>query len=1038
VLGYAERRRIVGLPQQKSLTKVIQKIWAKYAISKMKYGLNNITGDLNLHKIGADKVFLSFANEDLISENLKDTINSTESKIFINKGMSKKSENFKKHLIELKQENYNGKWYESGWLIDKNDKELVKKIKNPDFRYSDRIFYSKDNLPYSINDNTGMYYNVSWSGYLEDINPNIVLGGFRPSTFIQDEDSMPYRNIYEIFDHKNIQIGDMGNRWFHSGEGRLSQEKIGYNKIFFQSGLNYQDISKPEINIFVLTKNTTRNNRALGDFSIAPQTQLPSPRKFYHFPEKQNTIRNWIFFFSGDLNLQINNSIIKADEKTITFGNRYQYKNSNYTEQNINYKIIFSGIYPEFSYKTFSITNLSSGQATFYVGIPKLDNNVFEISPPPGIGKIIENYIWTNEGTTNISGEKIFGYEVSRNANINFEVKLKTENIKNFISSGFYSGNMFAYEITGKQLVGSGETNIVYNENEKNKIYKPLTKKRVIPFLIFVKNNSTKITTDDYFYKINNNKYNQYIENKKENILSISKSGFSNSDNSFGITFYSTGNNLKLQDVNNDLNKKINKLDEYSSTGAYKNMRNIYPIFSGEAYILAKSNAEWLNFSSNGNQNFKWISGYSGFFKDNRLNPITGALQTDLNIVFSPNKMLPNYENINGGNFLVSFTGNKALFNNKPNNIILEKNKEYRFLQKDSTNLYNFNIANESLDIKIYEPEYNKNKSFNYRLIVLKVPEQYKESQVYWSGSNNYDSGAFSVFNNATGNLPLNNFSLLKNNSGEYFIYGLEPYNVDLYKIFSEKNNITTQLFNTIDFNKYKKDLNFRFVKDTHEIDLFKDVKERADGLWELKTITNTGDITGLYKEQELIKLMNQSYATFGELNPIINVTENEKYHFIRPTETVFEATGIKTIFATGYINNSFVVSISGTGIFKNYSRKTHIDESGLLQNLFDESKVKYFEYISFETTSFTSGISYCYGLENTGKFIYKGPVIMSTKDISGLNNKNRLESLANDYSGVLPSPIFSGEINVKTSDINNEYKYIFMLSGNNMDYIKI
>lgn len=1004
----------------------------------MKYGLNNITGNLNLHKIGADKVFLSFANEDLFSKNLKDTINSTESKIFINKGMSKKSDNFKKHLIELKQENYSGKWYESGWLIDKNDKELVKKIKNPDFRYSDRIFYSKDNLPYSINDNTGMYYNVSWSGYLEDINPNIVLGGFRPSTFTQDEDSMPYRNIYEIFDHKNLQIGDMGNRWFHSGEGRLSKEKIGYNKIFFQSGLNYQDILKPEVDIFVLTKNTTRNNRALGDFSIAPQTQLPSPRKFYHFPEKQNTIRNWIFFFSGDLNLEINNSIIKPEEKTIIFGNKYQYKNSNYIEQNINHKIIFSGIYPEFSYKTFSITNLSSGQATFYVGIPKLDDNALEISPPPGIGKIIENYIWTNEGTTNISGEKIFGYVASRNANINFEVKLKTENIKNFISSGFYSGNMAVYEITGKQLVGSGETNIVYNQNEEYKIYKPLTKKQVIPFLIFVKNNSTKITTDDYFYKINNNKYNQYIENKKENILSISKSGFSNSDNSFGITFYSTGNNLKLQDVNNDLNKKINKLDEYSSTGAYKNMRNIYPIFSGEAYILAKSNVEWLNFSSNGDQNFKWISGYSGFFKDNRLNPITGALQTDLNIIFSPNEMLPNYENINGGNFLVSFTGNKALFNNKPNNIILEKNKEYRFLQKDSTNLYNFNIENKNLDIKIYEPEYNKNKLFNYRLIVLKVPEQYKESEIYWSGSNNYDSGNFGVFNNTTGNLPLNNFSLLKNNSGEYFVYGLEPYDVNFYKIFSEKNNITTQLFDTINFNKHKKDLNFKFIKDTHEIDLFKDVKERADGLWELKIITNTGDITGLYEEQELIKLMNQSYATFGKLNPIINVTENEKYHFIRPTETVFEATGIKTIFATGYINNSFVVSISGTGIFKNYSRKTHIDESGLLQNLFDESKVKYFEYISFETTGFTSGISYCYGLENTGKFIYKGPVLMVRKDISGLNNENRLKNLENDYSGVLPSPIFSGEINVKTSDINNEYKYIFMLSGNNMDYIKI
>ena len=302
----------------------------------MKYGLNNITGNLNLHKIGADKVFLSFANEDLISENLKNTINSTESKIFINKGMSKKSENFKKHLIELKQKNYSGKWYESGWLIDKNDKELVKKIKNPDFRYSDRIFYSKDNLPYSINDNTGMYYNVSWSGYLEDIDPNIVLGGFRPSTFTQDEDSMPYRNIYEIFGHKNLQIGDMGNRWFHSGEGRLSKERIGYNKIFFQSGLNYQDILKPEVDIFVLTKNTTRNNRALGDFSIAPQTQLPSPRKFYHFSEKQNTIRNWIFFFSGDLNLEINNSIIKPEEKTIIFGNKYQYKNSNYIEQNIN------------------------------------------------------------------------------------------------------------------------------------------------------------------------------------------------------------------------------------------------------------------------------------------------------------------------------------------------------------------------------------------------------------------------------------------------------------------------------------------------------------------------------------------------------------------------------------------------------------------------------------------------------------------------------------------------------------------------------
>ena len=1012
----------------------------------MKYGVNNLSGNLNLYRISKDAVFSEFANDNLFSQELKNAKIQAKKIGFKNKGISKKSQSFKNNLIKQKQNNYSGKWYESGWVINNNDEELIKKIENPYFRYSNRPFYSKDNLPYTTQNNTGIYYDIVWSGYEEgDLNENFVLGGFRPNDFTQDESSMPYRNIYEVFDHKNIQIGDMGNRWFHSGEGRSSKEEIAYNKIYFQSGITKEDILKPEIKMFVLTKNTTRNNRALGSFLEVPQTQLPLPRKFYYFREKQNTIRNWIFFFSGTLDPIINHSNVSTSDQKITVGKLYQYKNTKYAEQNQNYKITFSGIYPEFTEKTFSVTNLSSGQATFYVGIPKVHSGVIEVTPPPGIGKEIEKYIWTDEDSIYPSGQKIFGYDISRNANINLNIKLKTENIKNALNSGFYSGNINLYQITGQKICKTGYVETTYSSEEENKIYKPLAKKESVPFLIYARNNNTKITADDFFYIINkNNEYIQYKENKTENIFNIGKSGLLGEYRSFGITFYSTGLNIKTGAVWDDLYKKINKIDEYSNTGAYSQLKNIYPIFSGEAYLATKSNVEWIEFSSKGNQNFKWISGYTGLFKDNRLNPKNGALETDLNIVINSDNLLPNYENKNGGNFIVSCTGTKMLFNNHLNNIFLIKGKEYRFLQKDSTNLYKFGIEDRknNLNINIYEPEYNNVKLFNYRLLTFKVPLDYQDNHIFWSGSNNYDSGHFDVIYNITGESPLNNFAISKNNSGEYLLYTLEPenlaYETPLYKIFSEKNNLTNQLINTIDFNKYRKNLNFKFIKDLQNIDLIKDVKERTDGLWEIKEITNTGEVIKLYREDKLISLINQNYLGNVFTNPIINVAENQKYHFIRPTETSFEATGIKTIFATGYLENN-IVNISGTGIFKNYSRKTHLNGSTLLSGLFGENKVKYFEYISFETTNYTTGINYIYGLENSGEFAYKGKIEIKQNDISGLQYLAALSSLES-YSNTLPMPIFSGQINAKTSDINNEYNLILIFSGieNNMDYVKI
>ena len=53
---------------------------------------------------------------------------------------------------------------------------------------------------------------------------------------------MPYRNLFEFFDHKDNQVGDMGNRWFHSGEGRVKGEFIAKNNVYFLSGLGPQNL----------------------------------------------------------------------------------------------------------------------------------------------------------------------------------------------------------------------------------------------------------------------------------------------------------------------------------------------------------------------------------------------------------------------------------------------------------------------------------------------------------------------------------------------------------------------------------------------------------------------------------------------------------------------------------------------------------------------------------------------------------------------------------------------------------------------------
>ena len=123
------------------------------------------TKDIKFNIIANEAKFKDFANRELVSDTLK---NYQQSPTPL-KGYSKKTKSYKDSIVAERQKNYDGKWYESGWVINNQNNFAAganQTIVTPmNFLYGDKYFRPLAELPYSKSGSTGVYFNEIWSGF---------------------------------------------------------------------------------------------------------------------------------------------------------------------------------------------------------------------------------------------------------------------------------------------------------------------------------------------------------------------------------------------------------------------------------------------------------------------------------------------------------------------------------------------------------------------------------------------------------------------------------------------------------------------------------------------------------------------------------------------------------------------------------------------------------------------------------------------------------------------------------------------------------
>jgi len=672
------------------------------------------------------EIFIKNANLNLIKSDFKQKINEAESLGFKLKGTSKKNTQYVNDIESKREVNYLGKWYRDGWFSQK-------KIADGDFSfsYTDNIFYERDNLPYTDSKSTGLYIDEFWSGYNTNFDSSkYVIGGFiNANTFASGGEvkPFPYKNFNEIFDHSGVQIGDMGGNIAYSAQelsgyeiptgqilGYATGEAVGYNKIFFLSGLNRQNINNYDYRVLLIPNKSQYNKRK----NITSASKILGK-----IEEEPNRPRYNLFFYTGNLNVQYTPTL-NFTPNTLGWGDLYA-TNITGSLYNINsgFNIKCSGIYPQFFIKDFYVYNTGSVTQKFYFG--NSNTGILEIMPD--IPSYNTDYQWTSEQNGIFSGQKIKLFSMGKNSVSYFKVKIDTknitENINNSISMNEY---IYMYRTTG-EISGSNFTGL------KSQVFSA-------PLTLNINFNNAQIFSDDYFYDMGaSGSYRPY--SLKNEIVRFDNSGIINKNNKFfGLTLYATGGILESGFVKDDLNKKINKLAEYSSTGIFKDIKTIYPLKEAETYYSVDSDASWLRNLNSSTQIFRWTSGFSGFFTGINFNPISGAIQQDLRLRIDTAGLLPNKENISGSNFTVTYN-NGIRFNNSTGTLNLMRGKKYRFLQTNSTNTFPFTINTNQA--RVFEPEYNKKVLNNYKLTEFN-PNLSTSGKVYWTAGTGI-SGYFNI-----------------------------------------------------------------------------------------------------------------------------------------------------------------------------------------------------------------------------------------------------------------------------------------------------
>jgi hypothetical protein len=751
-----------------------------------------------------DPIFLYRANQSLINDKIKGLYNSG---LYSVKTISKRTPDFISGTQKILDDGYNGKLYESGWL----DEISVYNGQARPIRLGSNLFFDRTDLPYSDSKTSGVYIDEIWSGYNVDFDNTKVVGGYVLSgvddlraTGSGDSIRYPYRNFYEIFDHEGTQIGDMGNYVFRSG-GYNPDQEIGYNAIFFKSGLNKDNILDKNPQFLFLPNPVwakSKNKSEIidsGFYDLNVPRNFPSPAK-----ERQNMIRWNVFIYTGLLNYIVRpnlnnvNNFLQQDSSQVYLTKKIQTIDKIIPIVPTIDRLDCTGIYPEIHTKRFSIFNRFPYPISVYCS-----------TSSPGVTleypqSFMENknFIWTTESGyhENFKIDKIAILSSRASANLNVKVD------SSFLGKGNTGEKIYVHFITGaKNPISLNTLPLSGNpalELKSNGLVKTMQRqeyvsglasstKTIIVGVNSIENNS-KISFDDFFFETRSGQ-NYYPIQEVGKPFELNYSGIKNKLNkSFGLTFYSTGVNMWTDSSTRiDLLNKINKVGQYDPiTGTFKDIKTIYPLLSGEAYISLLSCPTWVD-PKHKNSTFKWISGFGGLFTSPKpFNPYTGALQADMLFDFKLDEILPKNQNLSGHNVLVETRNGQApiirnhiqdidLADLQMENIpvCLDRSKEYRFLQINNTDTQKLEfLASEKLLYKVYEPEYNATGAKNYRLVELKLTDE-TPNEITWTTNSNL-SGKFKV----VGKL---NDNEIKVSSGVYDIYNfssrIEFSNIDAY-----------------------------------------------------------------------------------------------------------------------------------------------------------------------------------------------------------------------------------------------------------------
>ena len=486
----------------------------------------------------------------------------------------------KDKLVEYRKDNYEGYWQESGWINPTSNRRGV-------YLSKPRAFCPRDQLPYTTNDSslddrltsTGVYINAIWSGYQEDYdNENYCIAGIlRKSIYKQRSNStfnknytIPYRNYFEIFDHSGFQIADISNHRFFRGSGYIPGQPIGYNKIYYQSGLHPSGFLNYKF-LYIPNRRITDYDNRLGNVGlnyVSEQDPLNEPH---------NVPRYFIFFYTGELPIVYLTGGQNVIKKGFGFGPVYQHNNPEYHKLcNSNYRVKFTGIYGESSTTEFSVFNTGNKTERFYIGINNPNILSIEDKKIPGIPMY---GVWTFENQSGKNYGQVIDkiYKVGRDANINFKLRINSRGLQ---PNQTNTTHINIYRITGGHRAFennvsavSGDTfplrhsNQTWYANKKSIPSVVITntgykfEKFSIPVDIYPKTNNSSIISDNLLYQdLPSGDYKPSIligapininPELDTNHLDINKK--------IGVTFYSIGSNLKDLSVSLDTKAKVKR-----------------------------------------------------------------------------------------------------------------------------------------------------------------------------------------------------------------------------------------------------------------------------------------------------------------------------------------------------------------------------------------------------------------------------------------------------------------------------------------------